>query len=294
MSIAVLIGYAVGITLGLLAARIDAFGRVWPAIVRTQLLVVSIALSITAVWGISTFATVLWPLLMVGGFVVITVVALVTVRGDHPQQHAVLQAWASASNTGFWSVPLASVLAGPTGALTAVLVDRLGIPLWAWWTHQLRRDAPLAQRRRTSLIDQSPLIALAIGAALRLTGPAPDWAHTITYFAGPVLAATGSAIFIGSVLHPSQRIDPRPGVRRWLTLVSVRVAFFLIVAVVAPTPAIRVVAILLALSIPTFAPPQMATIYGYADPVVAAGSRYGWVFGVLGLTAAVAATYLLV
>ena len=204
---------------------------------------------------------------------------------------SVLQTWSSGSNTGFWAVPFASVLAGPPGALTAVLVDRLGIPLWAWWTHRLRKDAPFRQSRRTTWIDQSPLIALAIGAGLRLTGPAPEWAHTVTYIAGPVLAASGSAVFIGSVLHPSQRIDPRPGIRRWLALAGLRTGLFLAIAAVAPSIAVKVVAILCGLSIPTFAPPQMATLYGYADPVVAAGSRYGWFFGAAGLVLAVAVTY---
>ena len=39
---------------------------------------------------------------------------------------------------------------------------------------------------------------------------------------------------------------------------------------------------LCALSVPSFATPQCATLYGYAEPVVAAGNRYGWFIGAAG------------
>ena len=64
---------------------------------------------------------------------------------------------------------------------------------------------------------------------------------------------------------------------------------FLLIAVFAPTPAIRVVAILGGLSIPVFGAPQMAAVYGYSDPTVAAGTRYGWFFGAAGLALATCA-----
>jgi hypothetical protein len=65
-----------------------------------------------------------------------------------------------------------------------------------------------------------------------------------------------------------------------------RVVLFAPIIAFVPTEALRVVAVLCALSIPAFAVPQMALVYGYSDPVVAAGSRYGWFVGAVGLAAA--------
>lgn len=285
MSVAVLLAYAIGVTLGILAARVTAFGLVWPKIVRTQLLLVAIALSITSVWSIDGIDSVVWPALMVAALAVMTLVSRLTVKGPSPDAHAALQTWAAGANSGFFVVPVATVVAGPAGAVAAVLMDRMSIPLYSYWTHLLRRSAPIPQRMHTSWIDQSPLIALGVGLVLRMFGTAPDWAHAVTLVAAPILAASGSAVFIGSVLHPSQRIDPRPGVRRWLALSSLRVALFLAIAVAAPTEPLRIVAILCALTIPVFAAPQMCTVYGYTEPAVAAGSRYGWFFGAAGLAA---------
>jgi predicted permease len=290
MSAAVLIAYAIGVSLGLLAARVTAFGLVWPSIVRAQTLLASILLSIVAVWRIDSVASVLWPVLMAVAIAIIAVVAWLTCHGPDRDAHAVLQAWTANSNSGFFVIPVAAALGGPAGAQAAVLMDRMAIPVYAVWTHVLRRQAPQPQRRATSFIDQAPVIALGIGLLMHLVGPAPEWTATLTMIAAPVMAASGAAIFIGSVLHPSQRIDPRPGFRRWLALVLLRVLLFGLIAVFAPNPSIQVVAVLCALSIPAFGPPQVSTMYGYAEPVVAAGSRYGWAVGALGVVAAILIT----
>ena len=283
----VIVGYLLGAGLGLTASRISAFGRVWPRIVRTQLLLVEVVLSITSVWSITSIDTVVWPLLMAGALVVLSVVARITSRGPDAPARATLQAWAAGTNSGFFVIPVATMLCGPAGAVAGVLMHRMATPLYAWWTHVLRRNAPIPQRWHSTLIDQSPIIALGVGLLLRLTGPAPAWALTVTVIAAPVLAISGAAVFVGSVLHPSQRIDPRPGVRRWLSLVAVRVVLLGGIAAFAPTQPLLVVALLSALSIPVFGASQMSTVYGYAEPVVAAGSRYGWLFGAVGVVAAV-------
>lgn len=286
MSTPVLIAYAVGAVLGLTAARIPAFGRVWPTIVRIQILVAAITLSIVAVWRITSVGSVVWPVLIALSAAALFVVALLTTSGPNREAHAVLQAWSANANTAFFVIPLSAALVGPVGATAGVLVDRIATPLYAYWVHLLRRGAPVPQRRRTSWIDQAPVLALGIGLLLHLTGPAPEWTATLTMWAAPLMAASGAAIFIGSVLHPTQRIDPRPGVRRWLALVVVRIVWCLPIVILAPTPAYKVVAVLCALTIPAFAVPQVSTLYGYADPVVAAGSRYGWIAGALGVAAA--------
>jgi hypothetical protein len=121
---------------------------------------------------------------------------------------------------------------------------------------------------------------------LKLTGPAPAATLTLSAICTPVLAGTGAAVFVGSVLHRSQRIDPRPGVATWLRLVALRVVLLGPLVVLAPSAAVGVVAALTALSVPTFGPAQMSTVYGYADAAVVAAARYGWVTGAAGLMAA--------
>lgn len=287
MSLVVLIAYALGGALGLMAARISAFGRVWPHIIRTQTLLASVLLSIAAAWRLNSLDNVLWPVLMVLVFTAMLALALMVTKGENAQGRAVLHTWAATANTGFWVIPVGAALGGSVGALVGVLFDRLAQPLWATYTHLLRRNAPFKQRKRTSFIDQAPMIALGIGLLLHLVGPAPEWTATMTLWAAPIMAATGSAIFVGSVLHPSQRIDPRPGVRTWLAYSAFRLVFFVPLIVFAPSTPIRIVTILGALTIPTFGAPQVSTLYGYADPVVAAASRYAWFFGAIGLIAAV-------
>lgn len=283
MTTAIWIAYVVGASLGLLSARNSALGRVWPVIVRAQMVVGAVALSIAAVWRIDNLDGILWPFLMSLAILVLMGIVWLTYRGPDRAAHAVLQAWAANSNTGFWVIPIGAALGGPSGALAAVLMDRIATPLYAWWVHILRRDAPRPQHRRTSWVDQSGAIALVIGLLLRLTGPAPEWTITMTALATPLLAASGAAVFVGSVLHPSQRIDAAPGVRRYLGLVAVRVVLYLPIVVFAPTTELRVVALLCALSIPAFVAPQISALYGYAEPVVAAANKLGWIFGALGL-----------
>lgn len=290
MSAVVLVAYLLGAFLGLLAIRVEAFGRVWPVIVRTQMLLAAVFLSVAAVWRIDSIEGVVWPVLMALAIAVLTLVAWATQRGPNRGPHAVLQVWASNANTGFFVIPIAAALGGPAGALAGVLMDRIATPLYASWTAVLRRGAPTRQRRRTSIIDQSPLIALGVGLLLHLVGPAPEWTATITSLSAPVLALSGAAVFVGSALHPSQRIDPRPGLPKYLALVALRIVLFGLIAVFAPDDSIRVVAILCALSIPAFVAPQMSALYGYAEPVVAAGSRYGWLFGAAGVAVAWAVT----
>lgn len=284
-----LLAYAVGAGVGLLSTRSRGLARVWPRVVRAQLLAASVVLSVAAAWRLRGLQDVLWPAAVAAVFAVLLLVALATTRGPRRGGTATLHAWSATANTSFFMIPVAAALGGPEALLVAVLVDRLGAPLWAAYVALLRRDAPRPQRASTSWIDQSPVIALVVGLVLRAVAPAPEWTATVSLVAAPVLAASGAAVFVGSVRHPSQRIAPRPGLAVWLRLVLLRVVLLAPLAVLAPPPATLVV-VLAALSIPAFGPPQFSTVYGYADPVVAAGARYGWWVGALGLVAGVVLT----
>lgn len=291
MTISIALAYTLGIVLGLTAAKVSAFANLWSVIVRAQVLTAALALSIVVVWQIDSLDSVLWPAMLSSVMVIMTLVAFVANRNKPSQlAHASLQTWASNSNTAYFAIPIAAALAGPSAAAAAVLMDRISTPLYAFWVWALRKDAPVQQRKRSSLIDQAPVLAMLIGLALKFTGPAPDWTNDITLIAAPVLAVSGAAVFIGSVMHTSQRMSPRPGLRRWAMLIGVRVTLMLLIAVLAPTPELAIAAVLCALSIPAFGAPQAATVYGYKDSVVAAGARYGWPIGAIGLIVAMVMT----
>ena len=150
----------------------------------------------------------------------------------------------------------------------------------------LRKHAPIKQQVRTSWIDQSPLIALVVGLLLGVISDAPEWTASVLQWLAPVVAAIGAAVFVGSVLHPSQRIEWRPGVRVWALLSLARIAMMVPLAFLAPTEPIAVALVLGAFSIPAFFPSSLSVLYGYTDSVVAASVRLGWIFAPIGLVAA--------
>lgn len=282
----VLGAYVIGAALGWWAAH-SPIALVWPVIIRTQLLVVSVTLSIVSAWRISEASEIAWPGMIVAILALMLVVVWLTTGQPGRAGVSALHSWAATPNTAFWVIPVAAWLAGPAGAVVAVLVDRLSTPMFALYTAMLRRSAPVPQRRSTALIDQMPFIAVVGGLLLHLLGPAPAWTQSVTLLAVPILAAIGAAMFVGSTLHPSQRIDARPGLRRWVGLVALRVLLVMPIALVAPTTAIRIVALLCAFSIPAFGAVQRSSLYGYRDSVVKAAARYSWIPGGIGLLAAI-------
>jgi hypothetical protein len=106
--------------------------------------------------------------------------------------------------------------------------------------------------------------------------------------AGPLLAFSGAALFMGSVIHPHNLSVPRSehALRRWTWLTVVRVGYFLLIVLAAAltsSNALAVVAALSALSAPSFQPVQLAVLYGYRSEVVVAAVRWGWVLAPFGL-----------
>jgi hypothetical protein len=155
----------------------------------------------------------------------------------------------------------------------------------------MRRDAPIRQRRATSWVDQSPILASFAGLILLAINPAPPWTSDVLTLAGPLLAFSGAALFTGSVIHPHNlAVSQTEGaVRRWGWLTVVRVAYYAVVATVAAlagSTALIVVAVLTALSAPSFQPIQMSVLYGYRSEVVVVAVRWGWILAPLGLVAA--------
>ena len=127
-----------------------------------------------------------------------------------------------------------------------------------------------------------------MGLLLHLFGPAPAWTANVLTLAGPLLAFSGAALFMGSVIHPHNLSVPRSehALRRWTWLTAVRVGYFLLIVLAAAltsSNALAVVAALSALSAPSFQPVQLAVLYGYRSEVVVSAVRWGWVLAPFGL-----------
>lgn len=287
MTLVVFLAYAAGGGLGYAASRINRLASVWGYFIRAQLILASAVISLLAAWRLQGLADLLWPVLVTGASVIVVGVAyLVTPASPERPGRAVLRGWAANSNGGFWVIPVATAVAGPAGSVIAVLIDRAIVLVFGYFTWVLRRYAPIKQRVRTSWIDQAPLIALIIGLTLNYFSDAPAWTATALTWLAPVMAATGAAMYVGSVLHPSQRLPWRPGMRVWALLNAVRIALLIPLAFLAPTAPIAVALILCAFTVPAFFPPQLSILYGYSDSVVAAASRWTWLFAPIGLVAA--------
>jgi predicted permease len=264
--------------------------RVWPVVLRVQILITSATLSLVASWRLTSASQLLGPLALATGFWLL-LGATVATRGLRSAGQSALEAWAVSPNSGFWVVPAATAFAGSTGTMIAVLANVIITAWGAVCVHLMRRDAPFRQRRATSWVDQSPLLASIAGLFLHLAGAAPSWTADVLTLAGPLLAFSGAALFTGSVIHPHNLAvrHTEHALRRWTRLTVVRVAYYLVVALaalfVSSTP-VAIVAVLSGLSAPAFQPVQLAVLYGYRSEIVVAAVRWGWLLAPVGLVAA--------
>ena len=264
-----------------------AVQRVWPVALRIQILATSATLSLFAVWRLTSVGELLGPLGLAAGLWVMFVCSQAT-RGRRSAGEGALEAWAVSPNSGFWVVPAAAAFAGATGTMIAVLANVITTAWSAVCVHLMRRDAPVRQRRATSWVDQSPILASFAGLVLLAIGPAPAWSSDVLTLAGPLLAFSGAALFMGSVIHPHNVGVGRTqhALRRWTRLTVVRVAYYLVLVAVATltsSTALAVVAALSGLSAPSFQPVQQAVLYGYRSEVVMAAVRWGWILVPAGL-----------
>jgi hypothetical protein len=287
MTLAVLLAYALGGLAGYVLARTGRFTSKWRLVIRAQLLLSSGLIALLAGWDLHGWSDVEWPLIItVVSILLIGIAYLLTSPSPSRSAYAVLRGWSTIPNPAFWLVPMSAAIAGMTGAIIAVFIDQIARATFGVFVWILRRHAPVPQKKRTSFIDQAPFIALVLGLILNFFSDAPDWTNNVLDLAAPLLAITGAAVFIGSIMQPSQRIPWRPGVRIWVTLTVVRIAILLALIPLAPSPAIDVVLVLGAFSIPAFLPPQYSVLYGYSDSVVAASVRLSWFLAPIGLVAA--------
>ena len=283
-----LICFVAGGILGWVSARSGpAVQRVWPVVLRIQILATSTTLSLVAVWRLTSIGELLGPLSLAAGLWVMFLCSQLT-RGRRSAGEGALEAWAVSPNSGFWVVPAAAAFAGATGTQIAVLANVITTAWSAVCVHLMRRDAPIRQRRATTWVDQSPILASLAGLVLLAIAPAPAWSSDVLTLAGPLLAFSGAALFTGSVIHPHNVGVARTqhALRRWTWLSAVRVAYYLAlvgIAALTSSSSLAVVAVLSGLSAPSFQPVQLAVLYGYRSEVVMSAVRWGWVLAPVGL-----------
>jgi len=280
--------YALGALMGVAADRGGArIRRDWPIYLRVQLLATAGLLTIFSAWRLSTPSEIVAPVLMAAGGWVVLGASFVS-RKKRSGGQAALESWAAFPNGGFWVLPIAGALVGPAGSMVTALANSVYATVSALSIHLMRRDAPTAQRRSTSWIDQSALVALGLGLALHLVGPAPAVSRWVLDASGPLMAFVGAGMFTGSVLHPHNLAVGRGAddVRRWLSLSVVRIACLVPIIALSHSRTVQVVAALTALGAPAFSPPQLAVLYGYQSGTVNASVRWGWLMLPLGFVLA--------
>jgi hypothetical protein len=289
LSLAITFGaYAIGALTGLAVHRGGPrLRKGWPVYLRAQLVATAALLGLFSAWRLTAPHQIVAPIVLagVGG---VLLMASQLIRGTRSTGLAELEGWAAFPNSTFWVLPIAGALIGPVAsAITALTNAAYAVPN-AVCIHLMRRDAPIPQRHSTSWLDQSMLVAVGLGLALHLAGPAPAASHWVLVVAGPLLAFVGAALYTGSVFHPhnaSVTTSAADG-RRWLVLTGIRVAYLGALAIITGSNAVAVIAVLSAFGPPAFNPPQQAVLYGYRSGVVMVAVRWGWVFLPVGLVLA--------
>ena len=224
------------------------------------------------------------PLLLALGLWVVFAAVYVS-RGSQSAGESALESWTISPNSGFWVVPAAAAFAGSSGVSIAVLANVVSTAQVGVWIYLLRRDAPQPQRRSTSWVDQSSLLASLAGLLLHLVAKAPAATTDVLTYAGPMLAFSGAALFAGSALHPVNvgRERDIAAVHRWAWLSAVRMGYYLAVFALATRKALAIDAVLTGFSAPSFMPIQLSLLYGYRNAVVTTAVRWSWLFAPVGL-----------
>jgi hypothetical protein len=280
-----LLAYAGGIVIGVSTEHGGPrLRRSWPIYLRVQLLATAVLVTLASSWRLTAPHQLVGPItIALVGWLLLA--ASYAMHGHRSTGMAAIESWAGQPNGAFWVLPMAGALVGPTGVMIASLANVAILSSSATNIHLMRRDAPTPQRRSTSWVDQSPILAVALGLLLHLVGPAPMATHWVLSAAGPVLAFVGAAMFVGSMRHPhnlGKRELELDGTTRWLALTAVRVGWLVPVAVITSSHAVAVVAILSALGAPSFNPTQLSILYGYRSAVVNIAARWTWVLLPLG------------
>ena len=193
---------------------------------------------------------------------------------------AMLESWAVGPNSGFWVVPVATAFAGSAGAMIAVLANSANVAQNAVCVHFMRRDAPIRQRRSTTWVDQSPILALARRATAPPEGPCARLDQGGPHAGRPTPGLLGCRPLRRIRRPPAQLVGPDPASRRpALGVAHCRPCGVLPAhrLCTSSTP-LAIVAAFSALSAPSFTPIQQAVLYGFRSGVVNVAVRWGWIW----------------
>jgi hypothetical protein len=280
--------YAIGALTGLAVHRGGPrLRKGWPIYLRAQLVATAALLGLFSAWRLTAPHQIVAPIVLAGVGGVLLVAARL-IRGPRSTGLAELEGWAAFPNSTFWVLPIAGAVVGPAASAITALTNAVYAVPNAVCIHLMRRDAPIPQRHSTSWLDQSMLVAVGLGLALHLTGPAPAASHWVLVVAGPLLAFVGAALYTGSVFHPHNASVTTATADgwRWLVLTGIRVGYLGTLAIVTGSTAVAVIAVLSAFGPPAFNPPQQAVLYGYRSGLVMVAVRWGWAFLPVGLVMA--------
>ncbi len=233
-----------GSSVGPHPAAVASVQRVWPIILRTQILVTSATLSLVAAWAphLGRGEESIGPRWSLAGGMWIPLCGLAADTGNElGRSEAAFEGWAAAPNSGFWVVPAAHCLRrsrrhhgrrpGQRGQLG--LGRRVRAPACAEMRRSPSGAPPPGSTSRRSLasVIEAPC---SIWPAMRRLPP-----REVLTLAGPLLAFSGAALFAGSVLHPHNVATVRtPHTFRRLSHLALgraRVLYFVLVAACSPT-----------------------------------------------------------
>jgi predicted permease len=166
--------------------------RGYRTIYRTQALVLGGPLGFIAGWTFQASASSLVTLiaLLATELTVITLAVRLTALDRISPVHAV----SATSNSGFWSIPIAGTLFGPSGAAFAIVYDIIGVLRPLLMVRILRKSAPEPPSRTSALADYAPDAALLIGLGLNIIGHAPDVVRNVLSVMAVALGLVGFAL----------------------------------------------------------------------------------------------------
>jgi predicted permease len=112
-----------------------------------------------------------------------------------PGGHRPLAGFAGHSNTGYWGLPLAAVLFGPTGIAFVSIYEMLAAPRVAPAMRRLQRHARVATTGLQRTTDLSPVAAALVGLGARTVLTPFPWAARALLPLAVVAGALGAVSF---------------------------------------------------------------------------------------------------
>lgn len=186
---------------------------------RGQQLVVLLPLAMLSGWALRWQAQ---EILVLAAVLAAELLAVATAiwwarRGGEPAL-----AVAAASNTTFWSVPVAAALVAPAQVVLLAVYDTVVAVRAAVQIRFLRRRSELRHSRRSAVADFAKPLGLALGLGLGVLGPAPGWAPTAVTRLGQVSGVLGIGIL---VLALPAAVPGRAAMRRAAPALVLRFGF---------------------------------------------------------------------